>query len=760
MRTENEEIRDHLKYLSLLARDYPSQAAAASEIISTQALLKLPKGTEHFMSDLHGENEAFVHILNSASGVIREKVDIVLGDSVPEQTRAGLATLIYYPNEKLPQLKAGCADEEALDHWYTETLLQLIDICRLVSSKHTREHVRSCLPSSCGYILDELLHAHFEDHDKDLYYGQIVGSIIENGRADRFIVRLCELIKRLAVDKLHIVGDLFDRGPRPDIILDRLMRHHHVDIQWGNHDVVWMGAAAGSPICVCTVLKTTLAYHNHAMLEDCYGINLRHLQRMAEQFYGNDDLTLWMPHTDAARGPYTEGMLHRCAVMHKAVTILMLKMECKVIDRNPDFKMQGRDFLRHIDWKKGTVTLNGQAYPLRDTSFPTVDPADPAALNDDERLVLRKLVESFRQSERLQQHVEFLYAKGSVYHIENGNLLYHGVVPMTKNGSFAVERFEGHNYSGRGLMDYCDERARRGYFAPESSAARRSGQDFLWYLWCGKLSPLFGRSAMTTFERLYIADPATHEEVKDPYYTWYNEEAACRRILAEFGLPGTSHIVNGHVPVREKSGESPIKGGGRLVVIDGGFCRAYHEKTGIAGYTLVYSSRTMSLRTHQPFVSAEKAVNENIDIVSQKNILETENHRILVEETDEGEILRERVHDLKKQYYAANMDIARKNEALFVILEALRPTHYLAVITTGSRQNATEMLDHFHCTDWFDLILTQEDVVNNKPDPEGYLKAMAHFGMDAAHTMIFEDSATGLAAARATGASVFACNQF
>ena len=623
MRTENEEIRDHLKYLSLLARDYPSQAAAASEIISTQALLKLPKGTEHFMSDLHGENEAFVHILNSASGVIREKVDIVLGDSVPEQTRAGLATLIYYPNEKLPQLKAGCADEEALDHWYTETLLQLIDICRLVSSKHTREHVRSCLPSSCGYILDELLHAHFEDHDKDLYYGQIVGSIIENGRADRFIVRLCELIKRLAVDKLHIVGDLFDRGPRPDIILDRLMRHHHVDIQWGNHDVVWMGAAAGSPICVCTVLKTTLAYHNHAMLEDCYGINLRHLQRMAEQFYGNDDLTLWMPHTDAARGPYTEGMLHRCAVMHKAVTILMLKMECKVIDRNPDFKMQGRDFLRHIDWEKGTVTLNGQAYPLRDTSFPTVDPADPAALNDDERLVLRKLVESFRQSERLQQHVEFLYAKGSVYHIENGNLLYHGVVPMTRTGSFAVERFEG-------------------------SAARRSGQDFLWYLWCGKLSPLFGRSAMTTFERLYIADPATHEEVKDPYYTWYNEEAACRRILAEFGLPGTSHIVNGHVPVREKSGESPIKGGGRLVVIDGGFCRAYHEKTGIAGYTLVYSSRTMSLRTHQPFVSAEKAVNENIDIVSQKNILETENHRILVEETDEGEILRERVHDLKQ----------------------------------------------------------------------------------------------------------------
>ena len=564
MRTETDEIRDNLKYLTLLSRDYPSQAAAASEIISTQALLKLPKGTEHFMSDLHGENEAFVHILNSASGVIREKVDQVLGDTVPKHTRAELATLIYYPNEKLPQLKARCTSEEALDQWYTETLLRLIDICRLVSSKHTRDHVRRCLPASCGYILDELLHAHFEDHDKDLYYGQIVGSIIDG------------------------------------------------------------------------------------MLEDCYGINLRHLQRMAEQFYGNDDLSIWMPHTDAARGPYTRGMLHRCAVMHKAISILMFKLECHVIDRNPDFQMQERDYLRRIDWEKHTVKIGEKEYPLRDTSFPTVDPADPAALHPDEQLVLRKLVQSFRQSEKLQQHVEFLYAKGSVYHIENGNLLYHGAVPMTSRGTFAMERFEGHRYSGRALMDYCDARARRGYYAPEGSAARQSGQDFLWYLWCGKLSPLFGRSAMTTFERLYVEDASTHTEVKDPYYTWYNDEAVCRRILAEFGLPGASHIVNGHVPVREKNGESPIKGGGRLVVIDGGFCRAYHEKTGIAGYTLVYSSRTMSLRTHQPFESAEKAVKENLDIISQKNILETENHRILVEDTDEGEVLRERVHDLKQ----------------------------------------------------------------------------------------------------------------
>ena len=648
MQTETDEIRKNLKYLNLLARDYPSQAAAASEIISTQALLKLPKGTEHFMSDLHGENEAFVHILNSASGVIREKVDAVLGESVPAETRAELATLIYYPAEKLPQLKARQPSQSALENWYSEPLLRLIDICRRGSSKHTRNHVRSCLPSGCGYVLDELLHAHFEDHDKDLYYGQIVGSIIENGRADRFITRLCELIKRLAVDKLHIVGDLFDRGPRPDIILDLLLRHHSVDIQWGNHDVVWMGAAAGSPICAANVMKTTLAYHNHGMLEYIYGINLRHLQRLADQYYGQDDLSIWMPHTDAARGPYTEGMLHRCAVMHKAISIILFKLECAVIDRNPDFQMEGRDYLRRIDWEKGTVNIAGKDYPLRDTSFPTVDPANPAALNEDEQMVIDRLVASFRQSEKLQQHVRFLYAKGSVYHIENGNLLYHGAVPMTEKGSFASERFEGRTYSGRALMDYCDERARRGYYSPEGSAARQSGQDFLWYLWCGKLSPLFGRSAMTTFERIYVADPATHAEVKDPYYTWYNDEAACRRILSEFGLPGSCHIINGHVPVKEKNGESPIKGGGRLIVIDGGFCRAYHEKTGIAGYTLTYSSRDMSLRTHQPFISAEKAITENIDIVSRENILEQENHRVLVEDIDEGETLREKVHDLKQ----------------------------------------------------------------------------------------------------------------
>ena len=354
---------------------------------------------------------------------------------MPKAIRAELATLIYYPARKLPLLKARYPERFELEAWYRQTLLRLIDVCRFVSSKHTREYVRSCLPQGCGHIIDELLHAHFEDHNKTLYYGQIVGSIIANDRADAFIIRLCELIKRLAVDKLHIIGDLFDRGPRPDLILDRLMTHHNVDFQWGNHDVVWMGAAAGSALCCCTVLKTTLAYHNHGMIEDFYGINLRHLLRMAEQYYGNEDLTIWMPHTDATRGPYTDGMLHRCAVMHKAITILMLKLECEVIDRNPDFKMQGRDFLRRIDYEAGTVDYFGKIYPLRDRNFPTVDPENPARLNADEKFVLDKLVASFRHSEKLQKHVAFLYAKGSVYHIENGCLLYHGAVPLTDEGN-------------------------------------------------------------------------------------------------------------------------------------------------------------------------------------------------------------------------------------------------------------------------------------------------------------------------------------
>ena len=622
---------EHLRYLRLLSQKYQTVAAAASEIIRIEALLRLPKGTEHFMSDLHGEHEAFVHILNSASGVIREKIDTVLGNGVPAEERAELATLIYYPNQKLPELKARQKDLHA---WYRMTLLRLIDLCRFVSSKHTRDHVRHCLPQNCGYILDELLHAHFEDHDKDQYYGEIIESIIRYDRADAYIIRFCEVIKRLAVDRLHIVGDLFDRGPRPDRILDSLMAHHQVDIQWGNHDVVWMGAAAGSPLCIMTVLKTTLAYNNLDTLEGGYGISLRRLERFAQHTYADSDVSRWLPHADQRTAA---GDLTAAARMHKAVTVMMLKLEAQVIARNPDFDLQGRDFLNHIDFAAGTVDYHGTVYPLLDCDFPTVDPAAPTTLTAEEGHVIAGLVRSFAESERLQRHVQFLYAHGAFYKICNGNLLYHGAVPMTEDGAFAAIRFEGVARSGKQLFDYCDRRARQGYSAPPGSPARLAGQDFLWYLWCGAKSPLFGRSAMTTFERLYIADPTAHREIKDPYYRHIAARDTAERILREFGLAGAGcHIVNGHVPVRAIEGESPIKGGGRLIIIDGGFCRAYHQRTGIAGYTLVYNSRGLILRTHQPFESAEKAIHEDEDIASKSEYIYTAPQRILVRDTDEG----------------------------------------------------------------------------------------------------------------------------
>ncbi len=622
---------EHLRYLRLLSQKYQTVAAAASEIIRIEALLRLPKGTEHFMSDLHGEHEAFVHILNSASGVIREKIDTVLGNGVPAEERAELATLIYYPNQKLPELKARQKDLHA---WYRMTLLRLIDLCRFVSSKHTRDHVRRCLPQNCGYILDELLHAHFEDHDKDQYYGEIIESIIRYDRADAYIIRFCEVIKRLAVDRLHIVGDLFDRGPRPDRILDSLMAHHQVDIQWGNHDVVWMGAAAGSPLCIMTVLKTTLAYNNLDTLEGGYGISLRRLERFAQHTYADSDVSRWLPHADQRTAA---GDLTAAARMHKAVTVMMLKLEAQVIARNPDFDLQGRDFLNHIDFAAGTVDYFGTTYPLLDCDFPTVDPANPAALTADEEKIAAELVRSFAESERLQRHVQFLYAHGAFYKMCNGNLLYHGAVPMTEDGAFAAIRFEGTARSGKQLFDYCDRRARQGYSAPAGSPARLAGQDFLWYLWCGAKSPLFGRSAMTTFERLYIADPAAQVEIKDPYYRHIADLRTAEHILREFGLSGEgSHIVNGHVPVRAIEGESPIKGGGRLIIIDGGFCRAYHRRTGIAGYTLVYNSRGLILRTHQPFESVDKAIHEDEDIASKSEYIYTAPQRILVRDTDEG----------------------------------------------------------------------------------------------------------------------------
>lgn len=658
---ELDKVRGDLKYLSLFARDYPSIEEACTEIINLQAILKLPKPTEHFLSDLHGEYEAFTHILNNASGIIKEKVDRVLGDAVSAEERAEFATLIYYPVQKLEQLKPRQPD---LDAWYRQTLFRMIDVCRVVASKYTRSFVRKRMPQNYAYILDELLHAHFEDHDKEFYYGQILSSIIGVGRADDFIEALAGLIKTLSVYKLHIVGDLFDRGPRPDLILEQLMAHHSVDFQWGNHDVVWMGAAAASPICVATVLKTTLAYNNLEAVEDGYGINLRPLALFAENAYRDCDVHRFYPHTDESRGPYHRSELTRVARMHKAITVIMLKLECEVIDREPDFELGDRDFLRRIDFSDETVEVEGKRYPMLDTDLPTVDPADPARLTPEEREVIELLCRSFAESERLQRHVQFLYAKGGIYHIENGNLLFHGAVPLTESGSFSLETFECKSYAGRELMDYCDRRARRGYFAAEGSEERLRGGDFLWYLWCGRLSPLFGRSKMTTFERLFIQNRETWEEKKDPYYRYINDTRMDRYILEEFGLDQThSHIINGHVPVRAVEGETPLKAGGRLIVIDGGFCRAYHERTGIAGYTLVYNSRGMSLRVHEPFESTEKAIAQNRDIVSSVDVFETNEKRMLVTDTDEGRRLEAKIEDLKRLVTAYKSGLLKQGGA-------------------------------------------------------------------------------------------------
>lgn len=641
-----EKAQENLKFLTLLARDYPTVAKASSEIINLEAILKLPKPTEHFMSDLHGEYEAFTHILNNASGVIRDKVERVLGGSVPQAEREEFATLIYYPEKKLPQLKSRQSD---LNAWYRQTLYRLIDVCRVVSSKHTRSFVRKRLPEGFEYIIDELLHAHFEDHDKEFYYGRILSSIIDIGRADAFIIALCGLIKRLAVFKLHIVGDLFDRGPRPDIIIDKLMAHHSVDIQWGNHDVVWMGAAAGSAVCIATVINTTLAYNNLEALEDSYGINLRPLAIFAEKKYQNTDVSRFMPKLDHTPLPYERENLLRCARMHKAISVILAKLEYQTIVRNPDFKMDDRAILKFVDFENKTVQLEGKSWPMADCDFPTVDPRAVALLTGSEREVMEKLRQSFCESERLGRHIRFLYAKGSIYRVENGNLLYHGAIPLNADGSFYEMTFNGVKYSGKALMDYCEVRARRGYFAPEGSRARQEGGDFLWYLWCGRRSPLFGRDRMTSFERLFVGQSELYTERQDAYYDHMESGDAALAIMKEFGLSGAEgcHIINGHVPVKAAKGEKPVKADGRLIVIDGGFCRAYHEKTGIAGYTLVFNSHGLSLRAHEPFQTTQKAIGENLDIVSTVDIFETASHRILVGDTDNGEILKGQIEDLK-----------------------------------------------------------------------------------------------------------------
>ena len=636
---------EELRYLKLLAREYPTVQAASTEIINLQAILNLPKGTEHFISDIHGEYEAFLHILNSCSGVIKEKIDDVFASSIPKAERDQLATLIYYPQEKLELIARQEAD---LDEWYRITLHRLIEVCRLVSSKYTRSKVRKALPKDYAYIIDELLHTRCDEADKKEYFENIISTILSIGRAPSFITALCQVIKRLAVDHMHIVGDLFDRGPRADIILDSLMDYHSVDIQWGNHDILWMGAASGSRTLVATVLSNSIHYNNLEVIETGYGISLRPLSIFANEVYQNCDthrFAVKLTGEDKEHISQKDQLLS--ARMHKAITVILFKLEGQKILRHPEYGMEDRLLLDKIDYANRCITIGGVTYPLEDCDFPTVDPADPYTLTEEENQVIDQLTASFRRSEKLQKHVRFLYSKGSMYLCYNGNLLFHGCIPMTADGKLMSFTIGGHERSGRDFLNYAEKAARKAYYDAPGSTERQLGMDFLWWLWAGRNSPIFGRDRMTTFERRLIKDESAWTEPKNSYYALYQDPAVCDMLLKEFGLEGPHcHIINGHIPVKAKKGESPIKGGGKLVVIDGGFCKAYQPTSGIAGYTLIFNSWCFRIVSHQPFAGRRDAIENNHDIANSSDVFERLSSRMRISQTDIGRTLQSQSDDL------------------------------------------------------------------------------------------------------------------
>ena len=639
-----------LDYLKLLATLYPNRAAVSGEIINLSAILNLPKGTEHFMSDLHGEHEAFLHIRRNASGVIRKKIDQLFGRTLTAAQRAELATLIYYPEEKLDILRETVSD---LDDWYAVALVRLIEVLRLVGSKYTRSKVRKRLASAAGeytYILDELLHADVAAESKQQYYENILDTIIRIGSAEQFIIAVCSGIKNLVIDHLHIVGDVYDRGPRADIIMDQLMREASLDIQWGNHDALWMGAACGSRTCIATVLNNSITYKNLDVIEIGYGISLRPLALFANEVYKDSDISIYMP-KGTGDGTFSQDDDMLVARMHKAIGIIQFKLEGQTIRRNPDFGMEARMLLHKIDFEAGTVTVGDKVYPMRDCDLPTVDPADPYALTPAERDVMRYLKNAFMRSEKLQRHVRFLYEKGGIFTVFNKNLLFHGCVPMNEDGSFMQFPAFG-NRSGKALMEYCEKVARQGFFAADGSEKRQKGKDFLWFLWCGKDSPLNGRKKITTFERLFIADKTAWEEPKNAYYSFWDNEEVMTRILAEFSLFEGSHIINGHVPVKQSKGEVPIKAGGKLIVIDGGFCRAYQSTTGIAGYTLIYNADGIRISAHEPFTGIGDAIDGNVDILSETVVSESVSNKIKVRDMDDGVRLQGKIDDLMALLHA------------------------------------------------------------------------------------------------------------
>lgn len=609
---------DRMKYLKLLSTQFPTQAALFTEIINLRAIMNLPKGTEHFISDLHGEYESVEQILNNCSGVIREKVRLLYGDTLTHGERSELCTLIYYPHEKLRILhRQGVTDEK----WYRRTLCQLIDLAKLLSSKHTRARVRRALPQEFAFIIDELMHAQRdEDNNQQLYHEKILETLITIDSGDAFVCALCEVIKTLAVEYLHVVGDVYDRGPRPDSIVDLLISHHAVDVEWGNHDILWMGAACGSPACIAAVVRNSIAYRNMQVLESGYAISLRPLTVFAGQAYPD---------------------LDPVAAATQAISVIMFKLEGQLIHRHPEYRMDAHLMLERIDQARGTVCIEGREYPLNGHHFPTVDPKDPYALTPEEEAVMAELRTAFSDSERLRRHIAFFYDKGAIYKRFNGNLLFHGCIPMDEHGAFHCMQIDGEWVSGRQLMDSAERMARRAWNSHDPEAL-----DFMWYLWCGEFSPLCGRRT-TTFEHIYLTDPAVLHEPRNPYYQHSQQADTCLRILRDFGLPATGHIINGHTPVRVSAGESPVKAEGRLFIIDGGFCRAMQKKTGIAGYTLISNSHGLRMMRHEPFTSLEQALSRNADIRSVSETVEMYPKRQMVADTDEGEMLAERIADLE-----------------------------------------------------------------------------------------------------------------
>ena len=631
-----------LKYLKSLARQYPNIAAASTEIINLQAILNLPKGTEHFLTDIHGEYEQFAHVLKNGSGAVRRTIDEVFENTLSNKDKKSLATLIYYPVEKLDIV---ISEEDNIEDWYKITLHRLVQITKKVASKYTRSKVRKALPKDFAYIIEELITEKADISDKEGYYNEIIHTIIRIGRAQDFIIALSNLIQRLVIDHLHIVGDIFDRGPGPHIILDTLMNYHSVDIQWGNHDILWMGAACGQLACIATVIRIAARYGSLDTLEDGYGINLIPLATFALDTYSNTNCDTFSIkyNTD-----YNTKDLSLDMKIHKAIAIMQFKLEGQVIMKHPEFLMDDRLLLDKIDYEKKTVMAYGKEYPMNDTDFPTIDPKNPYALTPDEEQVMERIRQAFLKCEKLQKHVRFLYSNGGLYKVYNSNLLYHGCMPMDAEGNFLSVDVDGKDYQGKQLYDILDNYARKGYYAKNDPAEMRKAQDYIWYIWAGPNSPVFGKDKMTTFERYFIEDKETHKETKNAYYSLLDREDILNKILDEFELDTRkSHIVNGHVPVELKKGESPIKCDGKLLIIDGGFSKAYQSKTGIAGYTLVANSHGMRLVAHEPFESMEAAVLHESDIFSDSTVIEVAPVRIRVSDTDIGRELKDQIKQLE-----------------------------------------------------------------------------------------------------------------